>query len=94
MEQEIDILIDAIDQALMSDNPAVKLQLQKLLVISALTATDDGARPPGPLRLLISDVGRLDKRLADLESVCRGLRNKNDNYYGAGGYGGYTVGRV
>lgn len=84
---DLDILIKALDDALMSDNPAVKNALRSLLVLTALTIPEDGGdTAAGPLRTLVDEQIEIRKRLHNVEQEMWNVkRNQGPPVYGAGG---------
>jgi hypothetical protein len=68
VENELLDLIAVLDTALISDHPAVKDQLTKLLTISALIRSyKDIPNSYGPFRRLFEDSKNLKNRVRDLE---------------------------
>ena len=66
-ELDIDRTIDLLDEAFMSDDPAIQKCLQRLLVTVALTRDHRSKTPRGPLRHLLEQVHDLRSRVHVLE---------------------------
>lgn len=72
---DLEHLITVLDIALSSDNPAVKDQLQKLLMISVLVSSNNpAARAAGPLKQLLSEINGLRNRVRAIESTLAQVR--------------------
>ena len=66
--EDLEVLFDALDHALTSDNPAVKDALQQLMVIVALsTSRQKDKHVNGPLKRLLLMVQHMDGRISALE---------------------------
>lgn len=72
-------LARALDQAISSNNPAVRKQFEQLMVLLALTqTTEDAKRLPGPFEQMIQNVEALARRCEQLEQRLTQMEfNKN-----------------
>ena len=71
-------LLEVLDVALSSDNPAVRDQLQKLLMIATLVSTERPIdRTRGPLSRIFDEVRDLRQRVGKVESEVNTMRGGN-----------------
>jgi hypothetical protein len=78
---DIDKLIDVLDEAIMSDDPRVQDCLKKLLVVVALTNTDQDRSNPGPLRQLWVELHAVSRRVQSLKTI-EAMRTQSQQHYG------------
>ncbi len=82
MGDELDIdmskLGEMIDTALTSDDPIIKDQLRKLLMIVALTAKPDAAIRSGPFAQMQHDIRELQDAVREMIPIVRSYRGKRE----------------
>lgn len=83
MTSEIDLLELAklFDTAMTSDVPAVQIAFKNLMVVAAISSSDE---KEGPLSKLLSTVKELEKRVSTLERSSMQYGIMNDKYVIAG----------
>ena len=65
---DLDTLVDVLDKAMTSENPAVRAALKELVLAVALTTGEGRERlVDGPLKSLLMRVHRLESKLGDME---------------------------
>ena len=80
-DEEIDVetLAKLLDDALSSNNPAVKDQLRKLLMVAALTSSNDPLEKGlGPFEKMASDIRVLKSQVRDIQEMSRGSRYNSE----------------
>jgi hypothetical protein len=79
--EEVDFkhLLDVLDVALSSDNPAVRDQLQKLLMIATLVSTENPSkRMNGPLSQIFEEITILRNRVGRMEQTIEQFRGRRE----------------
>lgn len=72
---DLEQLMDMLDQAMTSDDPRVKDTFRKLMMIVALTNTDDN-RTPGPIKQMRDNMMEINIQIQSLRNEVQMLRQQ------------------